>query len=539
MPRRARLDLGLAMLLVAYAALHLLLLRSAPVDSDEPQHLHVVWAWSQGLVPYRDTFDNHAPLFHLIYAPLLRLVGETPDVLLWMRLAIIPLAVAAIGCTALVGRRLWNRRVALWGATFACAFPPYLLVSSQFRADALWATLWIASLLVALSGHWSWRRGFWFGLLLGAVFASSLKTLALVGGLAIAWPLVQFALPSRLRASPGQSLVGVTAILGGLLVVPALVVGLVASRGGLAAMWYGVVQHNLLPGLGRGHGDAWRPLLLLPALAMLAVATRRVVRTAVDPVLAARRCLVVVPALAYLLLLFAFWPLLTRQDMLPCLPLLLLGLTGWWLGGRERAAPAWVSAVLVGIGLLFVAWRYPPWADRTASFRASLADVLALTTPQDPVMDAKGQAIYRVRPYYYVLEDITRARIRRGLIIDDIPSRLVATDTQVLLPLRLPARDMPFIQANYIDIGDGVMVAGHDFGQLPAGAVRSVRIQLPGWYALVGGTAADPIQLDGLPCKAAHWLGKGRHVLAFARAGHYALVWHKASALLQLTTGVD
>ena len=29
------------------------------IDSDEPQHLHVVWGWTQGLLPYRDFFDNH------------------------------------------------------------------------------------------------------------------------------------------------------------------------------------------------------------------------------------------------------------------------------------------------------------------------------------------------------------------------------------------------------------------------------------------------------------------------------------------------
>ena len=46
-----------------------LLLRSFYVfrhgfDSDEWQHLHVVWAATRGLTQYRDVFDNHAPLFH-------------------------------------------------------------------------------------------------------------------------------------------------------------------------------------------------------------------------------------------------------------------------------------------------------------------------------------------------------------------------------------------------------------------------------------------------------------------------------------------
>ncbi|HWS72879.1 MAG TPA: hypothetical protein VN605_12235, partial [Thermoanaerobaculia bacterium] len=48
-------------------------------DSDEPQHLHVAWGWTAGLVQYRDYFDNHAPLVHILTAPILRLVGERDD----------------------------------------------------------------------------------------------------------------------------------------------------------------------------------------------------------------------------------------------------------------------------------------------------------------------------------------------------------------------------------------------------------------------------------------------------------------------------
>src|SRR5438270_1872160 len=68
---------GLAVVLVV--ALKLLFLGYA-IDTDEPQHLHVVWGWSVDLLPYRDFFDNHAPLFHALFVPLFRLIGERPDV---------------------------------------------------------------------------------------------------------------------------------------------------------------------------------------------------------------------------------------------------------------------------------------------------------------------------------------------------------------------------------------------------------------------------------------------------------------------------
>src|SRR5580765_8208365 len=76
---------------VAYAFHH----RS---DSDEPQHLHVVWARTQGLVQYRDFFDNHAPLFHMLMAPLVGAWGARPDALVLARLAMIPLLGLSLYC---------------------------------------------------------------------------------------------------------------------------------------------------------------------------------------------------------------------------------------------------------------------------------------------------------------------------------------------------------------------------------------------------------------------------------------------------------
>src|SRR5438045_4230903 len=72
------------------------------VNSDEPQHLHVAWAWSQGLVAYRDVFDNHAPLFHLLSAPLLALLGERADIVLWMRVPMLALWLGMLGATWLL-----------------------------------------------------------------------------------------------------------------------------------------------------------------------------------------------------------------------------------------------------------------------------------------------------------------------------------------------------------------------------------------------------------------------------------------------------
>src|SRR5260221_60432 len=67
-------------------------------NSDEPQHLHIVWAWASGLLPYRDVFDNHGPLFAWLCSPLFRWLGERADIIEPMRLALAPLYFVSLAC---------------------------------------------------------------------------------------------------------------------------------------------------------------------------------------------------------------------------------------------------------------------------------------------------------------------------------------------------------------------------------------------------------------------------------------------------------
>ena len=150
--RTASRDWRVLGVLLAYAVLRLLLVDSIPLNSDEPQHAHVAWAWSHGLVPYRDVFDNHAPLFHMLFAPVMRVLGERPDIMTWLRIGIVPIAVAALAVVAWIARRLWNPDVAFWAVVMLCAIPPYLREAGTFRTDALWAVAWLATVAVAATG---------------------------------------------------------------------------------------------------------------------------------------------------------------------------------------------------------------------------------------------------------------------------------------------------------------------------------------------------------------------------------------------------
>ena len=83
-------------LLVLQLGLRIGLATQQRFNADEPQHYHVAWGWSRGLLPYRDLFENHTPLFHLLASPLVVLFGDHPDVLVWARWAMIPVAAISL-----------------------------------------------------------------------------------------------------------------------------------------------------------------------------------------------------------------------------------------------------------------------------------------------------------------------------------------------------------------------------------------------------------------------------------------------------------
>jgi len=82
-------------------------------DSDEPQHLHVVWAWSNGLLPYRDVFDNHTPLFQAMSAPIFALLGERADIVMCMRWTMFPIHVLILVLLYRLGTQLFSPRIGL------------------------------------------------------------------------------------------------------------------------------------------------------------------------------------------------------------------------------------------------------------------------------------------------------------------------------------------------------------------------------------------------------------------------------------------
>jgi hypothetical protein len=432
---------GLFALMIAFKLVNMVRYR---FDTDESQHMHVIWAWARGFVQYRDIFDNHMPLFQIMFAPIFGLIGDRPTILYWMRFILLPMYFVAAWCTYQVGARLFSRRVAVWAVLLAGFYPTYHLTSFEFRTDNLWAPVWLMCVVVLISGSMNGRRMLIAGLLLGFCFAISMKSMLLlladrrcriyrdaVGGPrtgdSIVEPMASLRSDISWRSRPR----------------PVLIMIFFALKGIWHDFRYSVFTHNFLP-----HADADHPpwmIMIFPIVFPFIVYFARLIACATpDRALAFRRSFVFLLCGFYSTALYSFWTLITRQDFLPYYPLaFVFGSAAVLaisesepllsrLSPRLRRMPRLACVVIV---LFFAALLTRPfWVNGAKAETELLRDVLKLTKPEEYVFDCKGETIFRQRCFRPILEPVTLERIERNLMVDDAAQRCVETRTCLAAP---------------------------------------------------------------------------------------------------------
>ena len=494
-------------------------------DSDETQHAHVVWGWVTGQLQYRDIFDNHMPLFQMLFAPVMALIGERADVMVPLRWAMVPLYLLCLWVVYRLTDLLYSRRAAPWSALCVGAFPLFFYTSTEFRTDDLWALLWLLSLLVAVSGKSTIKRALGFGLILGLAFAVSLKTVVLLSALLLATVIaLAFAWWRGERPRILGIVARVLAIVGMAVIPPAAMAYYFARQGAFWIMYYCVICHNVVPGLKRwGHFNLhewYFPVSLVPLLVYAWLIFRQTKETP----LAIRRAIILLTPWIFLFLLWSYWPDITREDDLPYTPLLalcsfpLLILAAPLVRYDTLRRKFWTYALpaLVLCELIFTFRFQNLRENRLRVTTDAIAAVLKVTGPKDDAMDNKGEYVFRHRPYYWVLEPITRARVRMGLIKDNIPQRLIQTGTKVcyLRGTRNGTLASQFIVANYMPFAPeatAVGALGKEIGRGTLDGTFPFDVVIPQTYAVMTETGQLAGELDGKPYAGPAWLAAGRH----------------------------
>jgi len=461
-------------------------------DSDEQQHLHVAWSWTAGLLPYRDVFDNHAPLFHLSMSPILAMFGERADILLWMRLPMLVLFAIVIWGTYTIAKRMYDERVALWAATLLALFPPFFLKSLEFRTDNLWNTFWVLALVVLIGGTLNAKRMFVVGLLLGCAFATSLKTtllVATIGGAAIITYF--FVLKRRAKIPP------ILPFVAGFVIVPAALAMLFASRGAWDELVYCVVTFN--GNVSRTRGNLWigRAIFPFTAAALIYVAWR--FREGAN----AWRYFFAVAAGVFTVVLAGFWVLISPRDFLALMPIGAIFAAAFATRTRNVLATFASIALLMLVPLWYYADRF---VNNTDWHITMMQQALRLTHRGEMLLDVKGETIFRPRPSYYIFENITRAQMSKGILNDTIPEDVVRNRAYVAQadgPM-WPPRARAFLSANFLNMGR-LRAAGQWIKD------GTFTIAIPGEYVIVVDRGEARGSLDGSPYVGARVLTAGTH----------------------------
>jgi hypothetical protein len=457
------------------------------IDSDEPQHLHTVWMWSRGLIGYRDFYDNHTPLFHMLMAPLLSAAGETAHVFLIGRMAMLPIAIASLAVLYWIARRLYGTGIAAWSVIAAAVLPPVLLKSVEFRNDNLWVLCCLLILGFVIAAPLTPRRAATVGVLLAISLMTSIKTVFFAAALAIAIAMID-----------GVTMPIVLAAAAGFLVPIAALLGWFASNGALHDLLWCVVKVN-----GELPVSAMRRAEGVALAALVVVGVLRYIRT--------RPCRREVAIAAATTIMFmgcveGLSLLISPRDMLP----------GFWMAAMFGVAmlaqrPLIMRAAVASL-MLFACTDGELLRAPDSYPQRLVAEALMVTPPSEPVLDLKGETIFRRRPSYIALEPVGRNALVRGIVretfIDDVIARrchVVTRDAPFFPPA---TRD--FLNEHFIDVGE-LRVAG-------------AMVQPDGTFAIaVPGTYAE-VASDGSIIARSRWYERG--VYRSDRAS--AVLWQPA-----------
>lgn len=513
------------------------------IDADEPQHLHVVWGWATGQLPYRDFFDNHGPIFHLLFAPLFSALGERPDILLPMRLAMIPLCACSLWCVYRLGKALFSAEVGLWAVLLTGFYPEFLFTSGEFRTDNLWTAFWFFGLLVATNDLVAKKRTWLVGIFLGLAFGITVKTALMVGTIGLA-TLTLFAWERRTGQDVQVKSLFVQLVtgMGGFLIVPAALTAYFAAHGALREFITCNVTYNIIPkaqNWSRFDGHVlWFPIAV--AICAAVVFTRKPGNW---NLVTRQRAFIAFSATYYFTALKTFFPTLSRQDDLPFIPLVMIFIAAGFLAlprsinspQLARAFGKFALPLVIVLEMLWMNRSAPLLRNDTKEEIAILAKALRAASPGEYVMDSVGETIFRKRPFYYALEAFTRVRMARGLTVDDISEHLIATTTAVVRPRGLTRKARGFVSKNYVKVANDLYILGkklvaHESDR--ATGLSRFKIQVPGRYVIMNarGKFVEGT-LDGKPFTSAQPVAAGEHVFVPKdnHSGRFALFWADAS----------
>ncbi len=497
-----------------------------PFESDELQHLHVIYSWIKGFVQYRDVFDNHTPLFHITMAGIIQLLHLHPSTNFVVYARIIVFMLFFIPQILILGLFLGKSlNFSKDEIIFILSTLIVLIPNSDIavRPAPLYTMLFLSCIyIISFCDIKKPRNIFILGLLNGVNASVSLKTIPLF----LPAELTTILLIRKFydRKIEVKKLFAYFTL--GFVIVPTIICICFWKLNSLGTMIYYTITYNLLPIKNNYFKSLFYFLIITTPYVYFLRKYRGGINRAIFSLLSITN---------FTLALLVVYPERQSQTTMPvrlliCL-CLLIGLTyilKLFLSKRTLR----FTETSIFIVVLFLKSLNPLlFIDHNAKYKKSMKTLLTLAKKDDYVMDAKGESIFWKRPYYYGLEEFTSMRLKKGLLRDEIVQSLITHKTHIVFPFenaaRFPTEDLRFIRKNYVPIiGTGwVLVSGKRIS-------KNFTVRIPGNYIILN-ERFKPVNgiLDGKAYRKGQKvnLSIGNHTFTSTnRKGRNFIYWYRA-----------
>jgi len=160
-------------------------------DPDEFEHLHAAFCINNGMVPYRDFFEHHPPLFWIGLQPLYLFFDNPIRILVAGRILMFFVTVGIALVTCQLSSLLYGRCVGVISVLLLICIQMFVEKSMEIRPDGLETLFWLLFLQLSIRAIRS-ERGivyFLFGICAGISILFSQKVIPGIAGVFLAWRL--------------------------------------------------------------------------------------------------------------------------------------------------------------------------------------------------------------------------------------------------------------------------------------------------------------------------------------------------------------
>jgi len=155
-------------------------------DDDEFQHCHNAFLIWKGLIPYKDFFEHHLPLYHVLFSPLFIFGAKPASIFLFRIISIL----ASAGVFFILYRYLektQNKSIGLLCCVLLGFVPMYLFKMIEARPEPIAVLLYAGAVINTLSGRDDYKNAIFSGILSGLMVCFSQKYFFAFLGIFAAW----------------------------------------------------------------------------------------------------------------------------------------------------------------------------------------------------------------------------------------------------------------------------------------------------------------------------------------------------------------